>query len=150
MSGFTITALVLIVIWLIITPRTIRRMQHGDSEWRDAWRALDSGRRKTIQRKLRHGQAVEDPGDAELALRAVAQVHHVKEAMHPTSVLGTMVLVVLLVGGIVDDEPVMVIIAGAGLGLSALMGVLSAVQDRRRQLSAQRTRALHPELGLSD
>ena len=147
MDAFTATAIGLIVIWVILAPRAARKIRQGDEEWRKAWGALDPARRKAITQKMRRGDPIDDPADAELGLRAIVQVDHVKDAMRLTSVLGTLVLGLLLIGGIVEDEPVRVLIAGAGLALSTLMAGLSWLRQRQRQLAAERTVALHPELG---
>lgn len=142
---FVVLTLVLLAvagIYLVLVRRSTSRLRHGDREWRERWRALEPARRRTILQTMRQGQPVHDPEDAELALRAISQIDYVRTAMRPIDLFLTPALIVVAIAGIFVGLPVLAVIAGVGLAVSAVLHLLSSRRRRRLQRSADATRQL--------
>lgn len=128
---------------LILTLRSIRLMRSGDEEWRQRWRQLDPQRRNSIRERMKQGEAVLDPEDAELALRAVAQVDYVRKSMAPMTRAAMLLVVVWLVVGVVSGSTVLIVIGAFGLLSSGVLDLLARRQRQRHHVSAVATRRLH-------
>jgi hypothetical protein len=131
------------VIYLILTRRSIGMMRAGDEEWRQRWRQLDPARRNSIRRRMKRGEAVPDREDAELALRAVAQIDHIRTAMAPVTVASMFLVLAVLVSGIVSGSTILIIVGALGLGSSAVFDLISRRQRRAYQTSSAATRRVH-------
>jgi hypothetical protein len=131
------------VVYLIVTRRAIRRMRQGDEEWRQRWRQLDPPRRKAIRAHMKRGEAVPDREDAELAIRAVAQIDYVKRAMAPMTLFSVFLVVVFLGVGVVSGDTIFIVIGAVGAGSALLFDVLARRQGRRYRQSVAATRAVH-------
>jgi hypothetical protein len=142
MSFLTVIAFAVGVISLAVVPRSLRKMRQGDEEWRERWGALDPNQRKAILREMRRGEPVRDPDDAELALRAVAQLDYVRGAMCPVDRAWTLALIALVIAGLVEDQQVIAIVAAMGLVLGTLFAGIARLRRHRLHQSAERTRAL--------
>ena len=122
--------------------RTVR--DDSDEEWRAQWRALDPQRRKRINRAMRRGEAVRDPADSEVALRAIAQVEMTRRAMRPIELLSwPMVLIVFAFGVVIIGSGTAIVVGfGIVLVVLALSTLASEWQRRRLRQSAEATRRL--------
>jgi hypothetical protein len=130
-------------IYLILTRRSIRTLREGDEEWRRRWRQLDSARRKSIRERMKRGEAVLDRGDAELAVRAVAQIDYVRKTMAPVTLASMLLVLAFLVVGVASGSTVLIIVGAFGLGSCAVLGLVSRRQRRRYQKSTAATRRIH-------
>jgi LPXTG-motif cell wall-anchored protein len=131
-----------LLLWAPLVPRFLAKVRQGDEEWRRRWRALDRGRRRAILRTMRKGQPVAEPEDADLALRAIAQIDHVRRAMRPLEWIGLGALVAILIDGIVSGDDGLLLIPAAGLALTLSLGALSWRRRRQLERSAAATRRL--------
>ena len=131
------------VIHVILARRSIRLIRAGDNEWRQRWRGLDPDRRRSIRQRMKRGEPVLDREDAELALRADAQIDHVRGAIAPIALASQLLVVGFLVVGVVSGSVIFIIIGASGLGSGAVIDVLSRRQRRRSHTSAAATRRLH-------
>jgi hypothetical protein len=91
-------------IYLVLVRRAITTMRAGDEDWRQRWRELDPARRKAVRDCMKRGDPVSDRGDAELSLRAVAQVQHVRKAIAPPTFVSLLMVVAFLVAGVVSGS----------------------------------------------
>jgi hypothetical protein len=139
----TVLAAPACVIYLILTRRSVRMMRAGDEEWRQQWRQLDPARRKSIRKRIKRGEAVLDREDAELAVRAVAQIDYVREAMAPVTRASMFLVLAFLIVGVVSGSTILIVIGAFGLGSSAVFDLLSCRQRRRYQKSTVATRRVH-------
>ena len=140
MSVFSVVG---VVAMALVVPRALKSMRAGDEDWRARWRALEPDRRRAIVRTMRRGQPVEEPEDAALALRAVAQLHRVSRAMRPVNLLGSAMVVGLLIIGLTSGAAAITIIAGSGLAAATTTGAIARQRRQSLSRSAQRTRQLH-------
>lgn len=132
-------AVAAVVVYGVLIPRWIRRMRHGDEDWRRRWQGLDRDRRAAIAVRLRRGEAVEDPVDAELALRAVAQLGHVRAATRPVNLVSYATIAGLLALGAAGAHVILFAMAPL-LIFGAVTGVLSRRRWARYQRAAEATR----------
>lgn len=146
MNGVTVIGLFLgpvAIIDVILTRRFARSARQGDEEWRRRWRELDPARKQSIRRKMKRGEAVPDPEDAELARRAVAQVDYIRKAMAPLVIINMVVVLAFLAVGIASGLTFLIVVAAAGLGSTAVLDVLSRHQRRQHRQSVAATERLH-------
>jgi hypothetical protein len=92
----------------------------------------------------RQGGAVSGTEDAELALRAVAQVEFVRRAMLPVNAAVTLGVAALLIAGFLTDENVVAVAGGVGVAVGLVFGLISRRQLRRLRRSAEATRLRSP------
>jgi hypothetical protein len=130
-------------LYLISARASIKRLRTGDEEWRQRWRELDPDRRKAIRARMKSGEAVQDHEDAELSLRAIAQVNYVRKAMAPMSRSGLLLVVLVLVVGVITDSVVFLALGVFGLGSGAVFDLLARRQRKRYQRSATATKRIH-------
>jgi hypothetical protein len=128
--------------YTLLTLRFARDVRQGDEEWRRRFRELDPARRGAITQAMRGGRAVQDPEDAELLLRGVAQVEYVLRAMRPLSIVGAVAVVALLVAGVLANRSFLVWIAAAGLAAALVSAPLAWWRRKRYLQSAAATRRL--------
>ena len=121
---------------------TIRR--DSDEDWRAQWKALDPRRRKQITQAIRRGEAVLEPTDRELALRAIAQVEMTRRATRQTELLTWPLLFVAFAIAVVYIGVSTPLLLGFALLLLvfALGTLVSERQRRRLRRSAEATRRL--------
>jgi hypothetical protein len=140
--ALSVLGLVALVSTALVLPGSLRSMRAGDEEWRARWRRLAPDRRRSILRTMRRGEPVRDRLDAELAIRAVAQLDHVRRALRPLHATYVPLLVAMVVIGLAGGWTGLAVIAGAGLAASALLAGIARQRRRRLQESVERTRAL--------
>jgi hypothetical protein len=123
--------------------RTVR--QESDEEWKAQWRALDPSRRKRISQAIRQGDAVRDPDDAKLALRAVDQSEMIRRATRRLGLVSwPMLLVILALALGITGTSARLVVGGVSLlSLLVLADLASRLQQRRMRESAKATRAVH-------
>ena len=146
MSGDTVITVIAApgcVVYLILTRRSIRMMRAGDEEWRHRWRQMDPARRRSIRRQMKQGEAVPDIEDAELAVRAVAQVEYVRRSMAPVTRWSMLLVVAGLIAGVVFGSNILIIVGAFGLVSFAVLDLLSRWQRHRYQMSIAATRRFH-------
>jgi hypothetical protein len=116
----------------------------SDEEWRAQWKALDPQRRKRITQAMRRGEAVREPADAELALRAIAQVEMTRRAMRPIELIAWPMLLVVFAFAVVSIGVSAALVLGFCVVLSFFaVGTLTSEGQRRRlRQSAEATRPL--------
>lgn len=131
------------VVYVILTRRSIRMMRAGDEEWRQRWRQLDPARRRSIRKRMKRGEPIPGREDAELALRTVAQITHVRKAMAPVTIASMLLVLAWLVVGAVSGSTILVIVGAFGLVSSAVFGLLSEWQRHRYQMSIAATRRIY-------
>jgi hypothetical protein len=126
---------------LVVVPRALRDMKaESDDEWRRAWKHLEPGRRKAIRAKMARGEAIEDPDDAELALRAAAQVERVRQALRPVKWIFGGLLFALVVTVALTGPRLLAVLIGAGLASSASLSAFAWHRRRRLLQSVEATR----------
>ena len=126
---------VVVVNDLIFVPKTIgafRALKRNAAGFRERWRGLEPGRRRSLTTAIRRGDAGIDPADAPLALEAIGNSERLLEAIRLSyfGYVPTTLFVVLI--GLADDDRA-VIAVGAGLTAFAVVGALS-IRRRRRKL----------------
>lgn len=84
-----------------------------------------------------------DREDAELAVRAVAQIDYVRKAMAPMTLISLVLVLAILVVGVVSASTVLIVVGGVGLGCGAVLDLLSRRQRHLYQKSAAATRRVH-------
>jgi hypothetical protein len=139
----SVLAAPLAAIYMMSAHRSIRRMRAGDAEWRRRWRQLDRSRRRTIRQKMKRGQPVDRPEDAEVLVRAVAQTDHIMYAMTPMTVTSRLIVIAMLIGGIAAGVPFLIVCGVVGAGSTTLLDLLSRSQRRAYHKSAAATRRRH-------
>jgi hypothetical protein len=109
MSWFIVLAAALVVVAaanLILVLRLIRRLRavkEEGLEFRRRWRELEPGRRRAIKRAVRRGQAVSDPQEARLALKAIENGERVFAALRPFQLLYPSTFAAVLVLALVEQ-----------------------------------------------
>jgi hypothetical protein len=131
------------VLWSTLAFRSAKSMRRGsDVEWVRQWRALDRSRRKSILRSLRRGEAVRDQEDADLALRAVAQIERVRRSLRMIEFVSWVLFLGLLATWIILAMTVLAISFGVVIAVLALASALSEWQWRRFRRAAAATRSV--------
>lgn len=143
LTSITVVVLGLAIAFSLAMRRSLRKMRRGDEQWRAQWRALDPQRRSSIVRAMRSGMPVREPEDARLALRAVAQVEHVRRAMRPINAVGHLAAIAILITGLILRQYFLAITGGIGVAGAAVAGGLAWRQRRRFERSAAASRATH-------
>jgi hypothetical protein len=129
----TVFTLVLLFGALIVLPRSIRRLRavkRDSRRFHEQWKALDSGRRREITKAVRRGDAVTDPGDAALALEAIANAERVFDALIPLELVYTPGLLTLFAYGLMEHDRTLMFV---GIAITALAGVTTWFSWRRRR-----------------
>lgn len=139
----TIVLVPVAALYVISARQSIKRLRTGDEEWRRRWRELDPSRRKAIRARMKSGEAVQDHKDAELSLRAIAQVDYVRKVMAPMSRTGLLLVVFWLVVGVITGSIVLVAVGVFSLGSGAVFDLLARRQRKRYQRSATATKRIH-------
>jgi Flp pilus assembly protein TadB len=131
------------LVYATLAFRAAKSMRRGtDEEWKRQWRELDPQRRKQIRRSLRRGEAVREPQDADLALRAVAQVKRVRRSLRPLNLASPLMFLLLVVTLVSLGEATAAVVFGVVLGVLALLWVVPAWTWKRYRQSAAATRRL--------
>jgi hypothetical protein len=138
----TVLAILGVALLVVLLRFTKSVHQGSDEEWRRKWQALDANRRKAIRRSMRRGEPVHDREDAELSLRSIAQVEHVRRAMGPIESVALCMFVVMFWGGLILNDQILAIGGVLGSALIALGLAASALLQRRFRQSAEATRRL--------
>lgn len=131
------------VVYLVLARRSIRAMRGGDEDWRRRWRQLDPDRRQSIRKRMKSGEAVADREEAELALRAVAQVNHVRIVTAPMTFASTLLVLAWLVVGAVSGSTILIVVGVFGVLSSGLFDLLSRRQRNQYKRSTAATQRLH-------
>jgi hypothetical protein len=130
-------------VYVVLALRFIRMSRAGDEDWRHRWRQLDANRRRSIRKRMKRGEAIRDGEDAELALRAVAQINYIRKAMAPVTLVSMFLVVAWLVVGAVSGSAILIIVGACGLVLSGVFGLAARWQRYRYERSTAATRRLH-------
>jgi hypothetical protein len=80
---------------------------------------------------MQRGEAVPDPEDAEVAIRAVAQIEYVRRAMPPMIRVSMLLVVAFLVTGVVSGSTILIVIGALGVGSATVFGLFSRRQRAR-------------------
>jgi Flp pilus assembly protein TadB len=139
-----VLVIILAAVHLILfrpTMRRLRQVKQEGREFRRRWRELDRARRREVIRALRHGQAVTEPREAELALEAVRNDARVAAAMRPLQLIYVPAIAGMLVFGIVEHSRFLIFFTAAIVGSVVLARLFVWQRTRKLCAAAAATRA---------
>lgn len=115
------------LVYVALAWRAYGLIRGGHREWRERWRLLDAGRRHDIMVRLRDGQPVSDPEEAELALLALDRFEFIRHALRPITYAFTLLVLIELVAGLI-----------LGVSPAAVLGAIGVVFVGSLELSTRR------------